>query len=149
MYAYQGGLLYIEKGATVEMTDSVTIKYSHAVEGTVAFVNDRARVIVRNAISIEYNKVFRRGLFSVTDGSQIYIDDSNIRYNDVGLDSAVLHAENNRVEYHNIDGSVKDAQDKEAQMRSWIENSKVEKNDIEDQGRVFTIIESNITVTSV
>ena len=69
MYAYQGGVLYIEKGATVEMTDSVTIKYSHAVEGTVAFVNDRARVIVHNAISLEYNKVFRRGLFSVTDGS--------------------------------------------------------------------------------
>lgn len=39
----------------------------------------------------------------MTDGSQIYIDDSDISYNDVGLDSAVIHAENNRVEYHVVE----------------------------------------------
>ena len=51
------------------MTNSVIVKYSEAYEGTIAFVNDRARFILNSACQISYNRAHRRGLFSVTDGS--------------------------------------------------------------------------------
>ena len=118
MFAYQGGVFYAEKGATVEMTEAVTIKYSHAYEGTAAYVVDRAHFFAYNDIHIQYNKVFRRGVFSVTDGSQIYIDDAEISNNKVGFDSAVIHAENNRIEYHLDEGP-----DSNVFLESWLENS--------------------------
>ena len=69
MYAYHGALVYVEKGATVEMTNSITVRYSEAYEGTIAYVNDRARFILNKSCQISYNRAHRRGLFSVYNGS--------------------------------------------------------------------------------
>lgn len=67
--AYQGAVVYVEKGATVEFRDGVNVKYSEAYEGTVAYAHDRARVIAHSDLSISFNKALKRGLFSVTGGS--------------------------------------------------------------------------------
>jgi hypothetical protein len=75
-YAYQGGIFYVEKGATVEFVSGVTFKYSQAYEGAIAYAHDRARIIAYDNIEIAYNKVFKRGLFSVSGGSQIYLEDA-------------------------------------------------------------------------
>lgn len=144
IYAYQGGAFYVEKGATVEL-EKVQVKNCQAYEGAVAYVNDRARAIAYRDIEFSQNKVHRRGLFSVTDGSQVYIDDSKISYNEIGLDSAIIHAENNRVEYH----VVEDTNPEDVYIQSWLENSVVTRNDIVAQGRLLSVIESNITVTAV
>ena len=51
------------------MVNNVLIRYTEAYEGTVAFVNDRSRLIMTTSIDISYNRAHRRGLFYVSDGS--------------------------------------------------------------------------------
>ena len=46
VYGYQGGLMFIEKGATVEMKNQIVVRYTEAYEGTVAFVTDRSRFMM-------------------------------------------------------------------------------------------------------
>lgn len=97
LYAYQGAIVFVEKGATVEMVNNIIVRYSEAYEGTVAFVNDRSRFIMTTSIDISYNRAHRRGLFYISDGSQIYLNELRVFGNSGGYDSVVLYAENNRV----------------------------------------------------
>ena len=76
--AYQGAVVYAEKGATVDFSTSLSVKYTEAYEGTIAFANDRARVIVHDGLSVSYCVAFKRGLFSVSGGSQIYLEKADI-----------------------------------------------------------------------
>lgn len=130
--AYQGAVVYLEKGATVEITGGVSVKYSEAYEGTVAYAHDRARVIVHDNISVTYNKALKRGLFSVTGGSQLYLTDATIQRNTIGLESAIVHWENNRVDHHLIDGSVVVDVMINTILQSWFTDSLIELNEIED-----------------
>ena len=75
MKAYKGAVFYIENGATVEVRTAVSFRYNSAYEGTIAFAIDGARFIAEENIQIYFNDVNRRGLFSVTDGSQIILYD--------------------------------------------------------------------------
>lgn len=131
------------------MSQTISIRYSSAYEGTIAYVTDRSRFILHDSVSIEFNKVFRRGLFSVTDGSQILMSDVEIMSNKIGLDSAVLFAENNRVEYHLIDGSFVVSAMEKIVLLSWIDDTVIRRNEIVEGGRLMSITDSNFTVTNV
>ena len=141
--AYYGGMFYVEKGATVEVTDTA-VKYNEAYEGLFAYVNDRSRAIVHDRIEISDNRVHKRGVFIITEGSQLYLDDATIQRNRIGLDSAIIHAENNRLEYHLEDAD----QWQDVYVMSWVENTYITKNEIYEEGRMLSIIESNFTITN-
>ena len=138
----------MEKGATVELFRDVIVRYSEAYEGTVAYVKDRARFIMTTSIDISYNKAHRRGLFYVTDGSQIYLNEARIFGNSGGYDSIILHAENNRVEYHKVDGSTSISAMESTYVKSWLENLDISRNRIAERGRLISIVESNFTVSN-
>lgn len=61
----------------------------------------------------------------------------------------MLHAENNRVEYHLIDGSASVSSNVNTVLKSWITNSDISRNSIINQGRIMSVIESNVTVSFV
>lgn len=94
--------------------------------------------------------MYKRGLFIVTDGSQIYLKDSKIYANTIGLDSAIVHFENNRIEYQLLDG-VWTPRDPAVNtiLKSWLIDSEFSNNKIVKQGRILTVIDSNITVSNV
>jgi hypothetical protein len=55
--AYQGGIFYVEKGATVEMASykglsGIRINYCQAYEGTIAYAHDRARIIADDTLDL-------------------------------------------------------------------------------------------------
>ena len=128
MFAYQGAIVYIEKGATVEMKNNVKVRYSEAYEGTVAFIKDRARLIMETSVDISYNRAYRRGLFYISDGSQIYLNDATIFGNKAGYDSVIMHFENNRIEHHLVDGSQSISAMAIRVLQSWVENVQVSRN---------------------
>ena len=64
-----------------------------------------------------------------------------------GYDSVVLYAENNRVQYHIVDGSTSVSAMETTVVQSWLENLDISRNRIVEKGRIITIIESNFTIS--
>ena len=149
VYAYYGGFAYVEQGATVELKTEVRQQFCEAYEGVAFYAVDRARVVMRDGITFQSNKNKKRALFVLLEGSQFWIKDTTVRITNTIYDSAVFYLDNNQQQYHYLDGSIRGGYGDDFELWSYLEESSIERSTVEEGGRLMTILDSNVKMTSM
>jgi hypothetical protein len=98
--AYYGAVIYATEGATAHLEGDISIANCKAVEGTVAYLIDRARFVLKENVEVKQNSILKRGLIYAISGSQFWIENADFSETNAEYDSAVVYASGNREQYH-------------------------------------------------
>jgi hypothetical protein len=68
-FAYYGALVFATDGATAHISSVPKIHFNSAFEGVIAYLENRARLILKDCVEVKNNKVRKRGLINALTGS--------------------------------------------------------------------------------
>lgn len=69
MRSYYGAILFATQGATAHLSQNINIVKSLAYEGVVAFLTERARLVLVESVMVSNNKASKQALISAIYGT--------------------------------------------------------------------------------
>ena len=93
MRSYYGAILFATHGATAHLTQDIEIAKCQAYEGVVAFLTERARIVLVDSILISNNIANKQALVSSVYGTQFWLDGVTFQDNIVYLESPIIFLE--------------------------------------------------------
>lgn len=126
---------------------SLTVRRIEVNEGALGYLTQRARLVAREKITVQDNKMRKRAVLVVIDAAQFWVQDALFQSNEADEDSVLVYAHSNRLMTQQTDFRGRSFSSKE--LISYFEQSFVTQNSVSNKGKLITLIDSNLELTDV